>query len=308
MKARFTWYFTALATLLIGAALSSAHATTAPDLIWCQGCSGLQKHNAVMSRPVGATVYVADAINGTYAAYHISGTPSTPHDPNSPYTPSLSKFADPITPDPELAVVLESAIGYYQTAPVGFHKHVIVPVDGQLFGDSSYPPSVYDIINDGPNQYFFTNKLNSTSGEPVLLAFAHLIQGLANFHAVNTSAGPTLSTKLTFSDGSTIEAKYDQSSGKLKLDLSTARDSHGNRIPYLGVDGKKHNLGGIHDFDPSTGNPNDLNNFLNQLSMMGVPINYGTGGGATGGGGYHGWACIKETSSDGKVVYTCQQF
>ncbi|GEM_PF-5034997 len=271
----------------------TSQAFAIPDLVWCQGCSAQQQNQAAMRAGRG-TVYVADAINRTVVAYNVH---TETDDSKQPPRPVL--VADQIAPDPVIVNGLSDAIRYYNTPPVGWQKH---------FNESVRDGSVYNIINAGRVQNDFADGFNASwrnANADLAMLLGRTVQILASLHLVDLYAAPNLTVTATFKDGSRVDFVFDRDTSKLKLQTDTARDSHNNSVPYLGADGQIHNLGGEHDFNPSTGSPMDQQNFVNQIGRLGVQI-LSTGGGG-GSGGIHGWACVK--SGDGPdAVYTCQKY
>ncbi len=279
-----------LIVLLLLALTFNAFANT-PNLIWCNSCTPAQMQAAAAKVGLGVT-YVGDPINRIVNAYQ------TYWDVEDTNPPTRTKVTDQIASNSQLMDNLDTAINFYNLKPVGWHKHFDSRINDTW-------PSVYNIINSGRYQNDFINSINGfaiISADTVSL-FGNVVQTLASIHLVDQSAGPTLRTTLEFSDGSHVDAVFDPSTDKLILDPSTARDSHNNSIPYLGSDGLTHSLGGEHDFS-GNGNPNDENNFLNQVNHLGVVIISGVGGSSS---QQHGWACVK--SGDGPdAVYTCKYY
>jgi hypothetical protein len=279
--------------ILFGTLGFAETASAVPDLVWCQHCSPQQQAHAAIAAGIG-TVYVGDAVNKTINAYNVY---TDVDDSKTP--PVRTKVADLVAPDKTLVADLGNAIKFYNVQPVGWNKHYNADVDVTKW------KSVYNIINSGPNQNQFVNWTNGyavVSADMVSL-LGDVVQSLATFHLVDQSAGPGLTGTYTFSDGSHVDFTFDPVTGKLKLDPSTARDSHNNDVPYLVTDGQIHNLGGEHDFNANAGSPTDQQNFLNQLGRLAVQIIHTGNGGSP----HHGWACTK--SGDGPdAVWTCQYY
>jgi hypothetical protein len=270
---------------------------TQPLLIWCQGCTPDQQQAAALKNAPGNTVYVGDAVNKTVNAYNVY----IDVEDTSPVT--RKKAADQIAPNQQLVTAINYAIAFYNSAPAGWNKHL--QVSARDFSQNL--TTVYKIADAGPDQNNLVTWLNGGSnfGADVYLLTGWVRTGFAMFHVVDLSASPQLAGTVNFSDGSHINAYYDNATGKIKLDPSSAEDSHGNNVPYLGTDGKIHNLGGHHDFDPTVGNPLDQTNFINQLNNLHVPIILdGVGSGGSGGSGSSPshWVCVYD---DAHKQYTC---
>jgi len=272
--------------LSAGPLTSKAQASTKPTLLWCQNCSAAQKTALAKTPPAGSTVYVADAIQHTIQAY-VVGQYDEPIDGKTRVV--HIKYLQSMTVDPTISQGIHHAMDYYNAPPLGMNK--IIPA-GQVRSGS-----VYDVVNAGPGQNNLSNYVNKHFGTDNGLSgmINAAFQGLEAVHVLDASATPVLGYKITFEDGSSIKAFWDRTTGSFKVDPTTARDAEGNNVPYLGVDGHIHNLGGVHAFDGSnaTGTA-DMDNFLGQLSLMGVPV-----GGTSSGGG---WACTKVGGSE----YVCK--
>ncbi|MGH8042754.1 MAG: hypothetical protein ACREPN_11995 [Rudaea sp.] len=289
--------------LLIAVALSfiglNAYAAK-PNLVWCNNCTDSQMQAAALRTPVGNTTYIGDPIRQVVKAYEVY------IDVEDTNPPTRTKVADDITPDQSLAGSVADAIAYYNTKPIGWVKRITVYTNKPTVNDiyvADPHVGVYDIVNAGRNQNYADAWLNSglSPVATVALLLGHVVQGFANFNVLNLAVGPALYVPVHFEDGSVVDAVYDLSTGALKIDPSTAIDSHGNTVPYLGLDGLIHNLGGLHNFD-GDGNPSDMNNFLNQLATVHVPVFVEVPPSSQ-----HGWACVK--SGDGpSAVYTCQRY
>ena len=289
----------------ISAAAQSTNSKT--YVVWCQNCNTYQKFNAAKARPVGSTVYVGDAVQHLISAYRIQidGEKPGANLGRSPGTLPQRKIAVGITPDPKVIAAINSAIKFYNLAPVGWVK--TYKIDSSRLGFTrNAPGSGSNIALDGHDQAVFENELK-TWGRKKNRLFRLLgttAQSFANLHILNVSIGPKARYKVTFPNGSSIEIYYDDSSGTLKTDLDTAQDSQGNKIPYLGEDGEIHSLSGGHEFDVSSGAGSQaLNNFLMNLKLNGIPVYDGQGPAS----GYHGWACVK-VGSGAKTVYTCRKY
>jgi hypothetical protein len=281
--------FVAIALVAIG---FNVHAAK-PLLVWCQGCSAIQRQDLARKQGAGNTVYVGDTVNKSVTAFDVY------IDVEDTVPVTRKKVADEIAPNQQLVSAIDSGIAYYNTIPVGWHKRLHANADDY----SSSLQSVYDVIDAGPRQNQLLDWLNGGSSwsTDAYLLTGWVRTGFAMFHLVDLSAAPTLGGTIHFADGSQVDGYYDNVTGKIKIDPDSARDSHHNSVPYLGSDGRIHNLGGQHEFDATTGNPADIQNFLDQLSLLHVPIIVG-GDSAP----HHGWACTK--SGEGPdAVYTCQQ-
>lgn len=291
MKAfRFFAGVTVALVLAAGPLASEAQALTKPALLWCQNCSADQKAALAKTPPAGTTVYIADAVQHTIEAYvvgqydePIDGTTRVVH----------IKNLQPIAVDPTISQGIHHAMDYYNAPPVGMTK--IIPA-GQ-----GHPGSVYDVVNAGsPSQNGFVDWVNKHVGtDNALAGLADSgATGLEMLHIFDSSSTPVFGYKITFEDGSSIEAIWDRATASFKVDSSTARDAEGNTVPYLGLDGKVHNLGGVREFNGSTATGTaDVDKFLGQLSLMGVPV--GSPSGSSG-----GWACTKVGGSE----YVCKLY
>ena len=289
----------------ISAAAQSTNSKT--YVVWCQNCNTYQKFNAAKARPVGSTVYVGDAVQHLINAYRIQmeGEKPGPNLGRSPETLPQRKIVVGITPDPKVVAAINSAIKFYNLAPVGWVK--TYEIDSSRLGLTRYAPnSARDITSDGANRNNFETELNTWGRKKSTLFWlvGNAVQSFANLHLLNISIGPRVQYKVIFPDGSSIVVYYDNKTGRLTVDPKTAQDAQGRRIPYLGSDGKMHNLGGRFHFDVSSGTGSqDLNNFLMDLQLNGIPVYDGQGPAS----GYHGWACVK-VGSGAKTVYTCRKY
>ncbi len=276
-------------------------------VVWCQNCNTYQKFKGAMARPIGSTVYVGDATQHMINAYRIQveGEKSGRNFRRSPVTSPQVKIVVEITPDPKVAEAIDSAIKFYNISPVGWVKTYEVSIDKLGFGKSA-PGSASDVTSAGHDQSVFEDGLNTWGRKKSTLFWlvGTTVQSFANLHLLNISSGPQVRYSVTFPDGSSIEVYYDNQTGKLKVDPNTARDSQGNRIPYLGYDGEMHNLGGGRKFDTSSGGGSqDLHNFLMDLQLNGIPVYEGQGPAS----GYHGWACVT-VGSGANTVYYCKKY
>ncbi|MHB8680069.1 MAG: hypothetical protein ACYC7G_10075 [Rudaea sp.] len=277
---------------------SSAFAN-APSLVWCTACTDAQMQAAALNTPIGTT-YVADLFTGRTDAFSVYYDDIGKNSVRAVNTnPSYRvKKAVLTSADPHYTNGINALVHYYNLPPAGWVKHLKSPVANDNAG------SVYNIINAGPAQNSWVDGKNSP-----LDLYADYHEAVANATAALGSVMPSgglLQVAETqeedFSDGSRVDLVYDIATNKMKLDPDSARDSHNNSVPYIGTDGKIHNLGGEHVFS-GDGNPNDQSNFLNQVQHLGVIIIAGVGGSGT----QHGWACTKVGDGD-NAVYTCQYY
>lgn len=263
---------------------ANAYAATKPALLWCHDCGQDQKSRLARTVPAGTNVYVADAIKKTVEAYYVSqydelidGTTKVIH----------IKYLEPIPQDPVAVDAIHGAMDYYNAAPVGMTK--IIP------STKEYSGSVYDVANAGSaDQNNFSDWVNVQVGKNNAIAGLLNVgfQALTMFHVLDANSTPVLGYKITFADGSTVLASWDRKTASFKLDPDAARDAEGNAVPYIGLDGLVHNLGGNRVFDLySQVGKSDLNKFMGQLSLMGVPV---------GSPSASGWACTKV--SEGELV------
>lgn len=268
-----------------------------PNLVWCDSCSPTQMQAAAAKAGLGIT-YVGDPISRVVNAYQ------TYIDVEDTNPPTRTRETYQISSDPADIASIDAAIDFHNWAPVGWKKRVEVYTNRATANDvyaDDPDANVYDVVNAGRHQNMMNAWLNSginplNTGVSIM---GHAIQGLGTFRVIDGSTGPALSVPINFSDGSYVQGKFNTTTGKLEVDPSTALDSHGNTVPYLGKDGLVHGLGGQRSFD-GNGNPLDQNFFLNQLNTLNVPVFFGSLP-----IGQHGWACIK--SGDGpKAVWTCQ--
>lgn len=269
-------------------------------LVWCTACTDTQMQAAALITPIGTT-YVADLFTGrtdTFSVYYDDvGTNSVRAvSPNSSYR---VKKAVLTSADPHYINAINALVHYYNLPPAGWIKHLKSPVANDNAG------SVYDIINAGNGQNNFVDGVNSLKD---LWSDYHEAIGMAQvgMQLFLPSGGvtPVVETQEEdFSDGSHVDLVYDPSTGKMKLDPDSARDSHNNNVPYLGADGKIHNLGGMHNFT-GEGNPSDKDEFTNQLVRLGVlilPSGGGNGSGSSGSSPSH-WVCVYDEAHQ---EYTC---
>lgn len=308
MKIFYAWSVVALVGLAAGSVTARAQpATQKPSLLWCQNCTSLQQQTLALGQHVGSTVYIGNLGPNTVVAYEITSTGGggIVYKPNSMRTMNANqraKVAEAIAPDPNIVDAIDAAMAFHDAAPVGWHKNISARVDNKLFGDSTYPGSAYDIVNYGKAQNDFLDSLDAVYSPTFgAVTFSDVLQGLSALHVLDSSAVPLVTVTLNFSDGSRVTLHIDQKSGKAQLDPDTARDSDNNSIPYIGKDGRLHGVGGEHEFDPSTSNKQNLNNFLNWLAGRGIPIYSDQHAGT-----WHGTSCESETDSKGNVIIWCQ--
>lgn len=284
--------------IILSLFLTAANAYAAQtNLVWCNSCSSTQMQTAAKQAGLGIT-YVGDPINRTVNAYE---TFINVEDTNPP---TRTRETYEIAADSTYVAAIDTGMDFYNAAPVGWKKHVIAYTNrssaNSIFSKNPFA-TVFDVVNAGRNQNDLVDWLNSGTdfGSDAYLAVGWVSTGFGMFRAVDASATPGVEGTIYFEDGSRVDAYFDKATLKLKLDPSTARDSHNNTVPYLGADGKIHGIGGEVDFHGS-GNPADMNNYLNQLASLGVPV-YSGGIPPS----QHGWACVK--SGDGPdAVWTCQ--
>lgn len=267
-----------------------------PNLVWCNNCTDSQMQAAAFKTPVGNITYVGDPIKHVVRAYEVY------MDVEDTNPPTRRKAADQINPDQTFVNSINQIIEYYSASPVGWAKKLPVytnkPTANQVYLDDPNV-SVYDVVNSGRNQNVFNAWLNGGINSIVdtKIALMNLAaQASLNFGKVSASIAPTLTLDVHFADGSYVMAIFDKQLGGVIIDPSTAVDSLGNPVAYLGPDGHIHNLGGIRDFS-GVGNQDALQKFLNEMIMFGVPITDGNSQ-------PHGWACTRV--GDGE--YVCQQY
>ncbi|MBS0558231.1 MAG: hypothetical protein JSR27_12525 [Proteobacteria bacterium] len=270
--------------------------TAQPNLVWCNNCTDAQMQEAAIRTPAGNITYVGDLIEQKVNAYQVY------FDVEDTNPTTRKKIADQISPDQNLVKAVTQIISYYSASPVGLAKKIPVytnrPTANQVYVEDPNV-SVYNVVNAGRSQNIFNAWLNS-GVSPTVDAKIELMtlaaQASLSFNNVSASIGPSLTVDVFFKDGSYVAAIFDKIANGIRVDPSTAVDSQGNPVGYLGSDGSIHNLGGVFNFS-GTGGSDNLQNFLNQLAMMGVPITDGSSQ-------QHGWACTRV--GDGE--YVCQRF
>ncbi|HET8941598.1 MAG TPA: hypothetical protein VFN13_06405 [Rudaea sp.] len=263
-----------------------------PNLVWCNNCSTTQMQAAAAKTGLGVT-YVGDPINRVVHAYQ------TYIDVEDTNPPTRTRETYQIAVDPQLVNGVDAAISFYNMKPVGWIKRVTINAS-DLPADNF--TSVYNIINAGSAQNRFGDDVNSllSPQSDINRALGLAYSALIAFHIASADAGLNAIETWRFSDGSTVQYEYDHLTGKMVIDPDTARDAEGNNVPYLGRDGKIHNLGGVFEFDDDRQGNIDNTNFSNQLSLLNVSLFF-EGMSRP----HHQMSCIK--SGDGpKAVYTCQ--
>ena len=285
--------------MLLAAALSvlGLNAFAAPpNLVWCNNCSGVQMQAAASKAGIGIT-YVGDPVN------HIINAYQTYFDVEDTVPVTRKKVTDQIVADREYVGYINTAFDFYDAKPKGWNKHLTVYTNNPAANDVYYydpDVNVYNIINPGPQQNNFLDwerSINTSLAGTILQA---TLLSLSNLHFVdlNKFNYPTVVITVKFDDNSQVDLEVDASTDPphLKLDQDSARDSHNNNVPYLNRNGQIQGLGGSFVFT-GAGNPNDLQNFLNEMAAMGVPITDGSSQ-------PHGWACTRV----GDGSYVCQKY
>ena len=286
--------------LLIGLlALSSSSAfATGADMIWCHNCSSADVEANVLNdkSPLGTIIYVGDTATNAVGAYYVYADVD-----DSKHPPQHVKYVANTTADSSTVELIHASIDFYNTSPVGWHKAITVAYHG-----SDDFKTVYQVVDTGHDQNIFNAWLNSNLATSLGTALGNATQLVSALHLIDQTALPSFAQTVFFADGSHIDGVFDRTTGTLKADPTTARDADNNNIPYLGADGKIHNLGGHFNFDDPRFGAQDEQNFLKKLQQLNVEV-WGAGGhgSGTGGGVVVPWVCVTSTDDEGNLLYTC---
>jgi hypothetical protein len=283
--------------LISTAALASG---TKPDLIWCHNCTGAQVNAAVLADTgaLGSTIYVGDVVTGAVGAYQVY---IDVDDGTKPHTRTRAVIG--ITPDPALLTDINGAIGFYQYAPVGWDKRIAIAYDG---GDPF--ASGWTVADAGKEQNDLNQWFNSTyaGSRGLVTLWGYAISVWSSVNGSDPTSAPHGEVTVTFSDDSKITGVYDIASKSIKADPDTAVDAENNTIPYLGSEGKVHNLGGRRKFANTYDGDKDHENFVKQLQTLRVPLTIESDPGSTPGGSINPTICVETPSDEGPVI-TCYQ-
>ncbi|MEP6485378.1 MAG: hypothetical protein ABJB01_13085 [Rudaea sp.] len=278
-------------TIGLAAFLGSAFATDAsaslPDLLFCHGCTPGQLDSAILAdpSPIGTIIYVGDTASGAIGAYHVYADVD-----DSRHPPVHTRQIENVSANPSLTAGINSGIQFYNMAPIGWHKRY-----NENYPDTS--KNIYNFVDAGPDQNAFNASVN-TGMTGLNVAGKQFGVIMSQVHLGDPSTIADVTTTEAFADGSHVNLVWDKSSGTQKLDPDSARDSDYNNIPYVGADGKIHSLGGKHAFSDDTHGVTNYNNFIRQVTSLGVAIVPSAPGGGSGGGTTtHGWICTEDENT-----------
>lgn len=301
------------ATLLLGL-LFSGHAVASTDLFWCNGCTTAQKMGMAKINGAGAskTLFIGDITTKTlnkYLTYYVQDTPGT----NPKCDPDAGHCGHWETSDQSSSVssselsIFNSLVNFYSTAPVGWKKfryyQIVNPVNPSLamveevsrsYGVSSisngmivaasgnpyevvtnYPePTInaFDVVYQGPQQNYLLGFAGTHYGSAT---FSEVMNDLAIFHVVDSSAVPTIEETYRFADGSLISVvmDYKTTAHKWSIKPHSAYDKYNNSIPQNQDEVASGPNGTREVFDYSKpGATGDLNRLLSQLRGMGLSV------------------------------------
>ncbi|MGA9335044.1 MAG: hypothetical protein WBV39_12260 [Rudaea sp.] len=259
--------------LLLSAAAMEAHAVT--PLIWCDGCTRAQKIAKAKIHGTG-DIYVGDLTARTFQGFTIFEVASG----------DATQFDPPAS---DLAAG-QQLIGYYYASPRGWSKGFQMDLAGHVSSNGSHVTNVnaypdpnttaWGVAFPGPQQNNFTDWAAQTYGAIFNYYGNLLISAGSVFYNIDSSHEPSITTEITFSDGSRITLKQDTSAtGKIvvKVVPDSARDSNNNTIPTTrnAVTG---GAGGQAYYQFSGSNSSDFQHWMQALSNWGIPIS-GSGGG-----------------------------
>ncbi|MFT3790580.1 MAG: hypothetical protein QM741_05800 [Rudaea sp.] len=259
--------------VLLSAAAMEAHAVT--PLIWCDGCTRAQKIAKAKTYGTG-DIYIGDLTARTFQGFTIFEV--------------ASGDATQFDPPPSDLAAGQQLISYYYASPQGWSKGFQMDLAGHVSSNGSHVTNVngypnpnttaWDVAFPGPQQNNFTDWAAQTYGA-IFNYYGSLLGDLASiFHLLDTSHVPSVTTEITFNDGSRITLKQDTTTnGKIvvKVVQDSARDSNNNTIP-TNRNAVTGGAGGRAYYQFSGSNSSDFQHWAQALSDWGIPIS-GSGGG-----------------------------
>jgi hypothetical protein len=234
--------------------------------VWCNNCTDPQKKSLAATYPIGTTVFVGDPLHQTYKGWFIDqGWTET--QPAQSYPLPTAQTA---TPQQENMIV--AAMQFYNVAPVGWHKAI----------DFNYVPysnstNVYNIVNPGNNQNVFLNHVLMSNQIQIDL-FMNTMFGIGNMFNISTPSIPLVYVTVYFWDGSYVTVVIDSSHTTQEATVkdNSGIDSHQNTVlSHAPPSGTTYTF----QFNQVPGtNPNDYQNWLNQMTYIGygIPVSPGT--------------------------------
>lgn len=256
-----------LLTSLFLVATSMLCATASAKTITCSGCGTMTKRSLAVSAGVG-THFIVNMSDGSIAKWKIEQDCSG----------SICILATTSLP---VDAVVTNYIAFYRTN----NGKVVVLPPNHTYPDNAYEAVRFPQLSTNVGQYIKDSGVGFTQD---LLTYTSSLGGVFGF-----SMGPVeITVRVVYSDSSSSLYIYNHVTQKWDRVKGEARDSNNNQIP----ESADTVTGGpgttvIYNF---SGNPNNLIDFVYQLSLLGVPITGPTGNRT-------GIVCVSDSS--GTVCY-----
>lgn len=266
MTRRFGWTLLLAVAGLLGS-LPARSATEQPWLMWCQRCTTQQQAAIAALAPAGITLYFGDTSRNQVHAWLVRQIPAGTD------AATRGERVLPVLPSPGYRDAILAAMRYYNADPIGWQKTLTRTVDARLLGRDTVPTSVYAVVGAGRSQSALIAALQARAADSGLVQLAARVQReLAGFHGVNLLPAPHLEVRLSFADGSRVDALVDAATARWALDPLSARDAVGNAVPYVDNDGKIRGLGGQFIFAQDGAGDAARQAFLQRLARLRVPV------------------------------------